>query len=449
MNLAVVGTGYVGLVTAACFAEMGNDVCCIDINSQIIDNLRKGQIHIHEPGLQSLVKRNAEEDRLTFTTDLAEGVSQALFIFNCVGTPPRPDGSCDLSFVRKVGENIGSILDEYKIIINKSTVPVGTGDELTTIIQEKLDERGVTIEFDVVSNPEFLKEGDAISDFMKPDRVIVGTDNIRTAKLLEALYAPFARSRDKLMIMGVKSAELTKYAANCMLASKISFINEIANICERVGADVKDVRRGIGSDHRIGYKFIYPGVGYGGSCFPKDVKALIATAQENRYDPELIRAIDSVNQQQKKLISNKIMTYFKDQGGVTGKTLALWGLAFKANTDDIREAPALDIIADLTSKGMRIQAYDPVAGPNAEQAFLSNENVRVLEQQYDALEGADALAVVTDWNQFRNPDFGRIKKLLNAPIIFDGRNLYSSSLVASQGFAYFGIGRPQIQNDRS
>lgn len=449
MNLAVVGTGYVGLVTAACFAEMGNDVCCIDINPRIIENLRKGRIHIHEPGLESIVKRNAEEGRLTFTTDLLEGVAQALFVFNCVGTPPRPDGSCDLSFVRKVGENIGTILDEYKIIINKSTVPVGTGEELEAIIQAKLNARGVDIEFDVVSNPEFLKEGDAVNDFMKPDRVIVGTDNIRTAKLLEALYAPFARSRDKLMIMGVKSAELTKYAANCMLASKISFINEIANICERVGADVKDVRRGIGSDHRIGYKFIYPGVGYGGSCFPKDVKALIATAQKNGYQPELIRAIDSVNQHQKKIIANKILAYFKDQGGVAGKTLALWGLAFKANTDDIREAPALDIIADLTATGMKIKAYDPVAGPNARQTLSPNDHIQIVDQQYDALEGADALAVVTDWNQFRNPDFGRIKKLLRAPIIFDGRNLYSSTLVASQGFAYFSIGRPQIQKNRS
>jgi len=283
---------------------------------------------------------------------------------------------------------------------------------------------------------------------MKPDRVIVGTDNIRTAKLLEALYAPFARSRDKLMIMGVKSAELTKYAANCMLASKISFINEIANICERVGADIKEVRNGIGSDHRIGYKFIYPGVGYGGSCFPKDVKALIATAQENGYQPELIRAIDSVNQQQKKRLSQKITDYYANQGGVAGRTLALWGLAFKANTDDIREAPALDIIADLTAQGMRIQAYDPVAGLNARQTLSENDLVHVVDQQYDALDGADALAVVTDWNQFRNPDFGRIKALLRAPIIFDGRNLYSFAMIASQGFAYFSIGRPQIRNDR-
>ena len=448
MNLAVVGTGYVGLVTAACFAEMGNEVCCIDINPDIIDNLRNGRIHIHEPGLDVLVKRNTEEGRLTFTTDLTDGIAQALFVFNCVGTPPRADGSCDLSYVRNVGEKIGNVLEEYKIIINKSTVPVGTADELNAIIRQKLDERGVTIEYDVVSNPEFLKEGDAINDFMKPDRVIVGTDNIRTAKLLEALYAPFARSRDKLMIMGVKSAELTKYAANCMLASKISFINEIANICERVGADIKEVRNGIGSDHRIGYKFIYPGVGYGGSCFPKDVKALIATAQENGYQPELIRAIDSVNQQQKKRLSQKITDYYGNQGGVAGKTLALWGLAFKANTDDIREAPALDIIADLTAQGMRIQAYDPVAGPNARQTLSENDLVHVVDQQYDALDGADALAVVTDWNQFRNPDFGRIKALLRAPIIFDGRNLYSFAIIASQGFAYFSIGRPQIRNDR-
>lgn len=448
MNLAVVGTGYVGLVTAACFAEMGNEVCCIDINPQIIDNLKDGRIHIHEPGLDVLVKRNTEEGRLTFTTDLTDGIAQALFVFNCVGTPPRADGSCDLSYVRNVGEKIGNVLEEYKIIINKSTVPVGTADELNAIIRQKLDERGVTIEYDVVSNPEFLKEGDAINDFMKPDRVIVGTDNIRTAKLLEALYAPFARSRDKLMIMGVKSAELTKYAANCMLASKISFINEIANICERVGADIKEVRNGIGSDHRIGYKFIYPGVGYGGSCFPKDVKALIATAQANGYQPELIRAIDSVNQQQKKRLSKKITDYYANQEGVAGKTLALWGLAFKANTDDIREAPALDIIADLTAQGMRIQAYDPVAGPNARQTLAENDLVHVVDQQYDALDGADALAVVTDWNQFRNPDFGRIKTLLKAPIIFDGRNLYSFAIIASQGFAYFSIGRPQIRKDR-
>jgi UDPglucose 6-dehydrogenase len=444
MNLAVVGTGYVGLVTAACFAEMGNDVICIDINPTIIENLQNGNIHIHEPGLEPLVKRNADEGRLQFTTDLAKGIANALFIFNCVGTPPRPDGSCDLSYIHGVAEQIGEIIDEYKIIINKSTVPVGTADGVRDIIQRRIEARDLQIEFDVVSNPEFLKEGDAIGDFMKPDRVIVGTDNVRTAKLLEALYAPFARSRDKLMVMGVKSAELTKYAANCMLASKISFINEIANICEHVGADVKDVRRGIGSDHRIGYKFIYPGVGYGGSCFPKDVKALIATARENDYTPELITAIDNVNMRQRKIIAAKIRDYFAAQGGVSGKTLAVWGLAFKANTDDIREAPALDIIAELTGEGMQIRAFDPIAAENARRELSGNPNVAILDEQYAALEGADALAVVTDWNQFRNPDFSRIKKQLRAPIIFDGRNLYSSSLVASQGFAYFAIGRPSL-----
>ncbi len=445
MNIAVVGTGYVGLVTAACFAEMGNDVSCIDINPAIIDNLQNGQIHIHEPGLETLVERNAAEGRLQFTTDLAEGIASALFIFNCVGTPPRADGSCDLSFIHKVAEQIGAVIDEYKIIINKSTVPVGTADQVRKIVQENIDRRDLQIEFDVVSNPEFLKEGDAVSDFMKPDRVIVGTDNVRTAKLLEALYAPFARSRDKMMVMGIKSAELTKYAANCMLASKISFINEIANICEHVGADVKDVRRGIGSDHRIGYKFIYPGVGYGGSCFPKDVKALIATARENDYTPELIAAIDNVNMRQRKVIAEKIRDYFADQGGVSGKSLALWGLAFKANTDDVREAPAFDIIDALTAEGMTIRAFDPIAGSNARRELSGNGKVQVLDEQYAALEGADALAVVTDWNQFRNPDFVRIKKLLRAPIIFDGRNLYSSALAASQGFAYFAIGRPAVK----
>lgn len=445
MNLAVVGTGYVGMVTAACFAEMGNDVICVDINPSVIENLRNGQIHIHEPGLEQLVKRNAAEGRLQFTTDLSEGITNALFIFNCVGTPPRADGSCDLSFIHNVAGQVGNVIDEYKIIINKSTVPVGTAEQVQKIIQEKVDQRDLQIEFDVVSNPEFLKEGDAIGDFMKPDRVIVGTDNVRTAKLLEALYAPFARSRDKLMVMGIKSAELTKYAANCMLASKISFINEIANICEHVGADVKDVRRGIGSDHRIGYKFIYPGVGYGGSCFPKDVKALIATARENDYAPELITAIDNVNMRQRKVISSKIKTYFDDQGGVAGKTLALWGLAFKANTDDVREAPAFDIIDTLTRAGMHIRAFDPIAGKNARRALAENARVEVVEEQYETLAGADALAVVTDWNQFRNPDFVRIKELLSAPIIFDGRNLYASSLIASQGFAYFAIGRPVVR----
>jgi UDPglucose 6-dehydrogenase len=359
-----------------------------------------------------------------------------------VGTPSNEDGSCDLSHVHKVAEEIGQTISEYKIVVNKSTVPVGTAESVRDIIQEKISQREMEVEFDVVSNPEFLKEGDAVNDFMKPDRVIVGTDNIRTAKLLETLYAPFARSRDKMIVMDTRSAELTKYAANCMLATKISFINEMANICDHVGADVHNVRQGIGADHRIGYHFIYPGVGYGGSCFPKDVKALINTAKENDYEPALLNAVDTVNTYQKQLLAEKIQLYFKDQDGTRGKTIAMWGLAFKANTDDIREAPALTIIRELTDNGMNVQAYDPAATQKTRRELADNKNVRIYTSQYEALNNADALAVVTDWNQFRNPDFKRIKNTLSAPIIFDGRNLYNPSFVASQGFAYFCIGRP-------
>ena len=445
MNICIVGTGYVGLVAAACLAEMGNDVYCIDVNQKIIDDLNKGKIHIYEPGLESLVKRNHQEDRLKFSTNLSEGIEKALFIFNSVGTPPKPDGSCDLSYVEQVAQQIGAIITDYKIVINKSTVPVGTADRVRRIIQSEIDKRKLSIEFDVVSNPEFLKEGDAVNDFMKPDRVIVGTDNIRTAKLLETLYAPFARNRDKMIVMGIRSAEMTKYAANCMLATKISFMNEIANICERVGADVKDVRVGIGSDKRIGYHFIYPGVGYGGSCFPKDVKALISTAKENGYIAELVSAVDTVNNRQKLVLAEKIKTYFDLQGGVKDKTLSMWGLAFKANTDDIRESASIAIINALTVEGMKIRAYDPEAGTNAIHFFADNPLVEIYTDQYESLEGADALAITTDWNQFRNPDFGKLKRALKAPLIFDGRNLYSSIYLASQDFCYISIGRPSIK----
>ncbi len=443
MNICIVGTGYVGLVTAACFAETGNDVCCVDINPRIIDLLNKGKTHIYEPGLELMVKRNVEEQRLSFTTDLSDAIENALFVMNCVGTPANADGACDLSYIYNVARQIGQRITEYKIIVNKSTVPVGTAESVRKIIQEEIDHRKMEIEFDVVSNPEFLKEGDAVGDFMKPDRIIVGTDNIRTAKLLETLYAPFARSRDKMIIMDVRSAELTKYAANCMLATKISFINEMANICEQVGADIHDVRRGIGSDHRIGYHFIYPGVGYGGSCFPKDIKALINTAKESDYDPALLNAVDTVNAYQKQILAEKIKGYFKDQGSIKGKILAMWGLAFKANTDDIREAPALTIIKELTKNGIKIKAFDPAANEKSREALADNENVTICQDQYDALKNTDALAVVTDWNQFRNPDFKRIKKQLSAPVIFDGRNLYDPSFVVSQGFTYFSIGRPE------
>lgn len=448
MNICIIGTGYVGLVAAACLAEMGNHVKCIDINSDVIDLLNNGQIHIYEPGLEILVKRNRAEGRLKFDTDLAKGIEEALFVFSCVGTPAKANGECDLSYVRQVAQQIGETMSDYKIIINKSTVPVGTADMVRDIIQHELDRRGLNIEYDVVSNPEFLKEGDAVNDFLKPDRVIVGTDNIRTAKLLETLYAPFARSRDKMIVMGIRSAEMTKYAANCMLATKISFMNEIANICERVGADVRDVRVGIGSDKRIGYHFIYPGVGYGGSCFPKDVKALINTAQASGYAADLVTAVDAVNNRQKVILADKIKTYLDRRGGVKGKTLAMWGLAFKASTDDIREAASLAIIDELTAGGMNIQAYDPEAGANARKALQNNPHVVIMDDQYDVLGGADLLAVVTDWNQFRNPDFSQIKAALNDPVIIDGRNLYSPEFVEGHGFTYICIGRPEVGPER-
>ncbi|KAF0234282.1 MAG: UDPglucose [Desulfovibrionaceae bacterium] len=441
MNLCIVGTGYVGLVSAACFAEMGNDVCCVDINPKVVENLRNGKVHIYEPGLDEIVKRNTEQGRLKFTTSIKEGMEGALFVFVCVGTPSKADGSCDLSFVYQVGKEIGQNMTDYKIVVDKSTVPVGTADKMRAIIGEELKARGLSIEYDVVSNPEFLKEGDAVSDFLKPDRVVVGTENVRTAELLKALYGPFARSRDKVIVMGVRSAEMTKYAANCMLATKISFINEISNICERVGADVRDVRMGIGSDSRIGYQFIYPGMGYGGSCFPKDVKALIDTSRQYEFEPQLLASVDEVNNRQKHVLSRKVLEYFAPQGGVKGKTLAIWGLAFKANTDDVREAAAFELIRDLTAQGMKIRCFDPVAGPNTRKEFEGNALVEVVEEQYAALEGASALALVTEWNQFRNPDFDRIKKSLTAPLIFDGRNLYSPSFMGEMGFAYFCIGR--------
>ncbi|HMB30329.1 MAG TPA: UDP-glucose/GDP-mannose dehydrogenase family protein [Desulfohalobiaceae bacterium] len=441
MNICIVGTGYVGLVTAACFAEMGNHVSCVDVNQGIIDELKKGKIHIYEPGLEDIVHRNAADERLSFTTDLAEGLNDSLFVFICVGTPSRDDGSCDMSYVFKVAQGIGQHMESYKIVVDKSTVPVGTADRVKEIIQAELLARDMDMEFDVVSNPEFLKEGDAISDFLKPDRVIVGTDNVRTAELLKALYSPFARSRDKLMVMGVRSAEMTKYAANCMLASKISFINEIANICERIGADVREVRQGIGSDHRIGYKFIYPGVGFGGSCFPKDIRALIETAKNSGYDPMLLNSINEVNEQQKMVLARKIEDYFDQQGGVEGKVLAQWGIAFKANTDDIRESSALTIINYLSERKMNIKVFDPEANPRAREYFQDNPRVTVCDNEYEACEGAQALAVVTDWNQFRNPDFEKIKKKLTAPVVFDGRNLYYPQYMANIGFAYFCIGR--------
>jgi len=449
MEICIVGTGYVGLVTAACLAETGNNVHCVDVDARIVADLNEGRIHIFEPGLDVLVKRNVEGERLKFSTDLAEGIENALFVFICVGTPSGPDGCCDLSQVDQVASQIGRTIKDYKIIINKSTVPVGTADRVRSIIASELKARNMEVEFDVVSNPEFLKEGDAINDFMRPDRIVIGADNVRTFKLLENLYAPFARARDKLITMDIKSAELTKYASNCMLAAKISLMNEFANICEKVGADIMAVRTGIGADRRIGYHFIYPGIGYGGSCFPKDVKALINTAGSTGVDAALIRAVDEVNARQKQVLPQRIVKYFEDKGGIAGKTIAVWGLSFKANTDDVRESSALDLIRFLTEKGFKIKAFDPAAIENARKNLNNNQLVTYVTDQYQALAGADALAVATDWNQFKNPDFARIKKLLSSPVIFDGRNLYSQSYLKMEGFDYLSIGRPNVMTTRS
>lgn len=445
MNVCIVGTGYVGLVSAACFAEMGNNIFCVDVNPKVVEMLTSGKVHIFEPGLEEMVKRNTAEGRLHFTTSLEEGMKDSQVVFITVGTPSLPNGRCDLKFVDAVAREVGEKMTDSKIVVDKSTVPVGTADRVRGIIAEEQEKRGVSIPFDVVSNPEFLKEGDAVNDFMKPDRVVVGTEDEESAKVIKRLYAPFARSREKLIVMGVRSAEMTKYAANCMLATKISFINEVANICERVGANVTEVRAGIGSDSRIGYSFIYPGVGYGGSCFPKDVKALIDTAKDYDYEARLIQAVDSVNNDQKHVLANKVLDYFEPQGGVEGRTLALWGIAFKANTDDIREASATEIIKDLTAKGMKVKAFDPVANERAREEIGHIDGLEIVDSQYDVLDGADALAVVTDWNQFRTPDYERVKELLKAPIVFDGRNLYAPDRMGKAGFAYFSIGRQPVK----
>ncbi|CAM2057643.1 UDP-glucose 6-dehydrogenase [Desulfovibrionales bacterium] len=442
MNICIVGTGYVGLVTAACFAEMGNTVRCVDANCKIITTLKTGMMHIYEPGLEDLVRRNYRQGRLIFTTSMAEGLVGVELIFITVGTPSTEDGSCDMYNVYQVAAEIGRLMIKPLIVVDKSTVPVGTADQVQAIIAEELVKRGLSIRFNVVSNPEFLKEGDAVNDFMKPDRVVIGTDDPHSVEMLRYLYAPFARSRDKLIVMSVRSAEMTKYAANCMLAIKISFINEIAGLCERAGADVHDVRAGIGADHRIGYHFIYPGVGYGGSCFPKDIKALIHTAEQLDFAPILLKSVDEVNDRQKLVLADKILRYLKINGGSMNKIVAIWGLAFKANTDDMRDAASLKIIEALTVAGVQIRAFDPISRERATEMLADNDRVTLVAEQYEALYGADVLAVVTEWNQFRNPDFKRIKTELSLSAVFDGRNLYSPSYVTGYGLTYFCIGRP-------
>lgn len=441
MNICVIGPGYVGLVTAACFAEMGNEVICVSRNEEKVKNLNNGVIPIYEPGLEVLVEKNLKDARLQFTTSLEEGVKNSLFIFIAVATPPDEDGSADLAHVIEVAKRIGRCLDGYRVIVDKSTVPVGTAEKVRAAIRSELEKRGIDVEFDVVSNPEFLKEGDAINDFMKPDRIVVGTDNIRTAELIKGLYAPFAREREKLIVMDVRSAEMTKYAANAMLATKISFMNEMANICERVGADVSMVRKGIGSDHRIGYHFIYPGVGYGGSCFPKDVQALIATSKQAGYKSKILATVEEVNAAQKKILGQKIIDFFRDKGGLKGKTVALWGLAFKPNTDDMREAPSIEIIRALANEGARIQAHDPEAIKESKRVFGKNPNIVYFDNHYDALKDADCMALITEWFLYRNPDFERAKRLLKSPVVFDGRNQYNPKEMERLGFEYFSIGR--------
>ena len=439
MKITIFGSGYVGLVTGACFAEVGNDVLCVDIDEEKISRLKKGEIPIYEPGLEDMVIENSREGRLKFTSDVAEGVAYGLFQFIAVGTPPDEDGSADLRHVLSVAESIGRHMDDYRIIIDKSTVPVGTADLVRDKVLSVLAERNVSIDFDVVSNPEFLKEGDAINDFMKPERIVVGVDNPRTKELLRTLYGPFNRSHERFIAMDIRSAELTKYAANAMLATKISFMNEIANIAERVGADVEAVRRGIGSDSRIGFPFIYPGVGYGGSCFPKDVQALERTARKFGYDSRILQAVEAVNHDQKLSLVDKMRDHFK--GDLRGKTIAIWGLAFKPNTDDMREAPSREIIEALWSEGAKVRAYDPVAIDEARRIYGERDDLELLEHPDETLKGADALAVVTEWMVFRSPDFDVMKSELSSPVIFDGRNIYNPDMMEQLGFTYYSIGR--------
>ncbi|MBM4231900.1 MAG: UDP-glucose/GDP-mannose dehydrogenase family protein [Gammaproteobacteria bacterium] len=442
MRISVFGSGYVGLVTGACLAEVGNDVLCVDIDPEKIKGLQAGRIPIHEHGLETLVARNAAAGRLRFSTDAAGAVSHGEALVIAVGTPPGEDGSADLSHMLAVAREIGRHLSSYRVIIDKSTVPVGTADRVAGEISKSLAERGVSCEFDVVSNPEFLKEGAAVADFMKPDRVVVGSDSPRAIALLRALYAPFTRNHERLIVMDPRSAELTKYAANAMLATRISFMNELAGIAERVGADIEKVRQGIGSDSRIGFSFIYPGAGYGGSCFPKDVKALTRTAIDAGADPKLLQSVEAVNDGQKDVLFKKFSDFFGSK--VSGMTVALWGLAFKPNTDDMREAPSRRFLEAAWASGVSVRAYDPVAMREAEKLYpkhCASSELVLCKSPMEAIEGAEALVVVTEWQEFRSPDFEALRTRLKQPVIFDGRNLYDPERLKSLGFRYFAIGR--------
>ena len=445
MLITIFGSGYVGLVTGACMAEMGNHVVCFDIDEAKIERLNAGELPIYEPGLETYIARNMQSGRLEFTTDVKKAVDHGLFQFVAVGTPADEDGSADLTHVLAVARSIGEHMDEYRIVVDKSTVPVGTADKVEAEIQKALQARGKSVEFDVVANPEFLKEGAAISDFMKPDRIIIGTENPRTAELLKSLYEPFNRNHDRVISMDVRSAELTKYAANAMLATKISFMNELANVAELCGADIEKVRLGIGSDPRIGYHFIYPGAGYGGSCFPKDVRALAKSAADSGYDAVLLNAVEDVNSRQKLRIFEKLLDHY--DGELAGKKIALWGLSFKPRTDDMREAPSRVIMEALWDAGASIRAYDPEAMDEAARIYPDQERLELCETAYSALEGCDALVIVTEWQEFRSPDFELVKKTLSDAVIFDGRNLYDPELLHTMGITYHAIGRGNADID--
>ena len=443
MKLTIIGTGYVGLVSGACFAEMGNQVSCVDIDETKINNLKNGKLPIYEPGLDAIVQRNYAAGRLHFTNSLEVAMATSNIYFIAVGTPPGEDGSADLKYVLAVAQEIGSLMTDYAIVIDKSTVPVGTADLVSETIQKELDRRNLQIDFDVVSNPEFLKEGAAIEDFMKPDRVVIGTESERAKDMLRQLYAPFNRNHERTIFMGVRDAEMTKYAANSMLATKISFINEISNLCELMGVDVENVRRGIGSDGRIGFSFIYPGCGYGGSCFPKDVQALIRMAEDVDFKPEVLLSVENRNLQQKHWFSRHLATRFG--ADLTGLTFGVWGLAFKPGTDDMREAPAKTLLADLVSSGAKALIYDPIAMAVAEKElpteWFESGLIRFAANQYEALHDVDALLLVTEWKPFRNPDLEAMRRSMRQKIIFDGRNQYEPDYIRSQGFEYFGVGR--------
>jgi UDPglucose 6-dehydrogenase len=440
MNLLVIGTGYVGLVTGACFAEMGYHVTCLDIDHNKIDQLNQGKIPIYEPGLEEIVKRNAKAGRLVFTTNYQEGVSSSQVCFIAVATPSGEDGSCDLTYVLNAAKEIGRYMNGYRLIVNKSTIPVGTGRKVKETIQAVLKERGENYSFDMVSNPEFLKEGTAVNDCLYPDRIILGVENLEAAYLMKALYSPYTLTPDRILVMDLQSAEMTKYAANAMLASRISFMNELAGLCEKLGANINHVKMGIGTDKRIGNQFLNAGIGYGGSCFPKDIRALQVMAKEVDYTTPLLTAIESINQKQKKLLSRKIEDHF---GDLQGRTIAIWGLSFKPDTDDLREAPSLQLIADLLEQGAFLRLYDPIALEKAEKLLSQHPHLAFCSSEYEAAEGADAIALVTEWKQFRFADFEAIRHRMSGNAFFDGRNLYQASEMRDKGFVYFGIGIPK------